>query len=71
MNTKSIVLLAVLFCSAASAEVVEEINKETGEITLDNGYVIQLDDVSDIEIGDEVTLEQVTDTTFEEACPNV
>lgn len=70
MNAKYILLVA-LCCSAASADEVVAVDRIENTVELDNGAVIQLDDVSDINVGDDVTLqkcdefEECTDATPE------
>lgn len=50
MNAKSILLLAVLFCSDASAEEVVEIDPINNTVMLSDGTIVQMDDVSVINI---------------------
>ena len=54
-----LVVTALLTALYASASEVVEVDRANNQITLDNGFVIQMEDVIDVNIGDEVEIQRV------------
>ena len=63
-----LVVTALLTALYASAAEVVEVDRANNQITLDNGFVIQMEDVIDVNIGDEVEIQRVEPQSAEDYC---